>query len=148
MKVTGLEADMADTMVAAKAVDVDAEEAVVVAGKEDATPENLRLPEVANIASLMATVRTRVPSVTLRMIRTIRVLLLQTCRVEVRLLAFDGVGREGAVLNSVLSGKLVVYSEQSITALLVFANMMCANVLLVSVLKMLPYKDDPFLSKC
>ena len=90
MKVTGLEADMADTMVAAKAV--DAEEAVVVVGNEDATLEDLRLPEVANIASLMVTVRTRVPSVTLRMIRTIRVILLQTCRMEARPIAFDGVG--------------------------------------------------------
>ena len=82
---------MADTMVAAKAVDVDAEEAVVVAGEEDATPKDLRLSEVANIASLMVTVRTRVPSVTLRMIRTIQVLLLQTCSVEARPIAFDGV---------------------------------------------------------
>ena len=83
---------MTDTMVIAKTV--DAEEAMVVEGEDDATPEDLRLPEVANIASLMATVRTRVPSVTLRMIRTIRVLLLQKCRVEARPITFDGVGRQ------------------------------------------------------
>ena len=92
MKVAELEADMADTMVATK--DVDAEEDVVVAGEEDVMPEDLRLPEVANIATLMATVRTRVPSVTLQMIHIKRVLLLQTCRVEARLIAFDGVGRK------------------------------------------------------
>ena len=79
-------------MVADKAV--DAEEAVVVAGEEDATPEEHNLPEVANIATVTATVHTRVPSATPPAKGTIRVLLLQTCRVGAHLTALDGVGRQ------------------------------------------------------
>ena len=70
---------MADTMVAAKAV--DAEEAVFVTGEEDATPEDPNLPEVASIVTVTVTVHTRVPSATPPAKGTIRVLLLQTCRV-------------------------------------------------------------------
>ena len=83
---------MANTMVAAKAV--DAEDDVVVAGEEDATPEDLSLPEVANIVTIMATVHIQVLSVTLQTIPIIRELLLQTCRVEAWQTAFDGVGQQ------------------------------------------------------
>ena len=56
MEVTGLEVDMVNMVVAAKVA--DAEEVVVVAGEEEATPEDFGLLEVTNIASTMATVRT------------------------------------------------------------------------------------------